>query len=86
MSEVNNNANLKIYNTSKNIIALDGFKDREGKDIVLGIEGDRGIVGAPQPEATISGATFKTMMENPAIQAMVDDPKGPLNVRRPFTY
>lgn len=80
--ELAGNAQLILSNRTKNIIRIDGHVDTAGAPLVLGIESDRGVVGAPQPEVKITAAEYKKMSENRAIQGMLDGRM--IDVRRPF--
>ncbi len=86
--KLNGNAKLTLFNRSSNIIRISGFKDVEGNALVLGTEADRGIVGAPQPEAKITVATLREMRKNKALDYMfTGDGKGrgkTLEAKQPF--
>lgn len=82
--KLNGNANMVLHNRTRNIMRLDGYNDASGKPLVLGTEADRGIVGAPQPEATVKVSELRKMMENPALAYMLDEGKE-LEAKRPFS-
>lgn len=81
--KLNGNATMTIHNRTKNVMCLDGFKDVDGRPVVLGIEADRGIIGAPQPTATVKVSEVRKMMENPALAYMLEESRE-LEIKRPF--
>ncbi len=85
MSEINGNTNMVLHNRTRSIMALDGFVDSEGAPLVLGIESDRGIVNAPQPEVTVKMSELRKMKSNPALAAMLDEGTE-LEAKRPFSF
>jgi hypothetical protein len=83
-SGLNDTARLHLHNRSKNIIRLDGFVDAEGNALVVGVEADRGLIGAPQPVVSVTAGELRKMSAHPAIDAMLNDPNC-LEAKQPFS-
>lgn len=76
-----------LINRTNSIICLEGVKDpKTGKDIVLGIQEDAGVIGAAPYKVEVPQATIKEMKKNPAIRAMMEGDNAMIDQRGPRSW